>query len=357
MKVHVLLPTLLILCAKYLTSGLLLYELRDDESQPKITKGDPKQLKSPIRVLAFGDSWVEMGPSYWTLFDMFENHNVAAHIKYVARSGTRACQWAHDPLNLKHAVNEKFGKSGAHFIWYSLGGNDLLDPHYTDCSKVAPTLEAARNCLRSSTAIVNTCRDQLLNEMWKVWPSTKVMQCSYDFACADQNCFPLVRVPFCGLDLKCQNDMTKEWSDMLLNSSSLGSKPYTGINIMGTLQMAGGLSSSPGAPISSLGSPCNFVDTCVHPIRGLAGAAAIGQAFWDLYFSLQVGAGSAPVPATQKPPPWIPVGNIGNIEEQLTMCMWNWMPSFSHPQGLPPCKRTWEDLTHLSESEWYGLVA
>ena len=61
---------------------------------------------------------------------------------------------------------------------------------------------------------------------------------------------------------------------------------YTGLNILGTVQQAGGVAgASVGHPVTDLGSPCDLMTSCVHPTHGKPGAAAIGEAFWELYFS------------------------------------------------------------------------
>jgi hypothetical protein len=62
---------------------------------------------------------------------------------------------------------------------------------------------------------------------------------------------------------------------------------YTGLNILGTVQQAGGVPGArTGAPVVGVhGSPCGLMTECVHPTYGGMGATAVGEAFWQLYFS------------------------------------------------------------------------
>ena len=61
---------------------------------------------------------------------------------------------------------------------------------------------------------------------------------------------------------------------------------YTGLNILGTVQAAGGVpGAATGQPNMSVGSPCELMHSCVHPEHGKAGATAIGDAFWRLFFA------------------------------------------------------------------------
>jgi hypothetical protein len=80
----------------------------------------------------------------------------------------------------------------------------------------------------------------------------------------------------------------------------LGGGSYAGLNILGTVQAAGGVAgASIGHPVLGVGSPCELETECVHPTHGKAGATAVGEAFWDLYYSknLPHAATAADVPA------------------------------------------------------------
>lgn len=367
MRLHVL-----VLCLKHFTLGLYLYGSGSQPengsgSQRKHPKGFTEYVPrasrgTPIKILAFGDSWAEFGPSQQMLIDMFAANHIHADVKVVARSGTRACQWAINPDNLKLSVAQKFGKGGADFIWYSLGGNDLLDPHYTICANLATSVESAKKCLADSTAFINSCTDVLLKPVWEAWPNTKVVQCGYDIECESRDCVPIVKVPYCGQDIHCRHYLLAEWQKMLLERRLSGG--YTGLNILGTLQMAGGMAgATPGSPILESGSPCDMVASCVHPIAGSTGAKAIAQAFWDLYFrsSLASLQGESHAIHTVRPRAEL-LGvaqrrNGGSLEDNLTMCMWDWRPDLNTPQGLPNCKREWEALTGMNDADWFSFMA
>ena len=40
-----------------------------------------------------------------------------------------------------------------------------------------------------------------------------------------------------------------------------------------------------GHPVIGVGAPCDLETMCVHPTHGKKGATAVGEAFWQLYFS------------------------------------------------------------------------
>ena len=82
--------------------------------------------------------------------------------------------------------------------------------------------------------------------------------------------------------------MGQAWQPLLLEPlAARFPERYTGINVLGTVQQAGGVANaSVGSPNIHVGSPCSLMKYCVHP-EG-AGATAIMEAFWTLYFSKQL---------------------------------------------------------------------
>jgi len=95
-------------------------------------------------------------------------------------------------------------------------------------------------------------------------------------------------MPYCKTNVSCLTHSTVAWQAMLLDplNKLYGKDGYTGINIVGSIQMAGGVSgASPGKPVLDQGSPCSLMTECVHPTHGKAGATAVGEAFWSMYFA------------------------------------------------------------------------
>merc|ERR1711972_851078 len=87
----------------------------------------------------------------------------------------------------------------------------------------------------------------------------------------------------------------------------MGPQPqYNGLNILGAGQKAAGIPGADvGKPVLDQGGPCKWNDGCVHPKPGSPAAEAVGEAFWDLFFSMHVNGATLP---TQHPtPPPTPV--------------------------------------------------
>ena len=118
------------------------------------------------------------------------------------------------------------------------------------------------------------------------------MQCGYDFPCEQgSKCGSDNRVPFCKTNSTCLDEQSVEWQQIYIGAMHARyeelNKNYTGLNIQGSIQAAAGV---PGAKVGSPvigvgGSPCDLMCGCVHPCYGKAGATAVGEAFWSLYFS------------------------------------------------------------------------
>ncbi len=264
---------------------------------------------SNFSVLVFGDSWGQLGPSWKALQDMFDAHGVAATVKSSAVGGTRACDWADTPSSLADKARDLFGADGPQYVWYTAGGNDLEAKWYETCSATASTYdEAVNGCLRNATTAINACTETLLTKLWAAFPRTKVVQCGYDLPCEDgSHCLEVAmsRTPFCRANRTCQNAGLVDWQPMLLELAAKHPL-YTGLNVLGAVQAAGGVAGAAvGAPVLARGSPCGLMTYCVHPTYGAAGATAVAEAFWSLYFEDEVRrrreASAAPPPMDGAP--------------------------------------------------------
>lgn len=244
-----------------------------------------------VTILVFGDSWGSLGPSWHELVDVFAKHKIPATVKSSAVGGTRACQWASEPQAINLAAAKQFPDQPVDYVWYTAGGNDLVNKWYVACSEGAKTYEEAIQCMKHAMINVNNCTETLLSEFLSpgAHPDSKVLQVGYDLPCEVGRCATDPRFAFCGTNKTCQNSGTVAWQPMLLEPmAEKFPTQYTGINILGTVQKAGGVAgAATGKPVIDTGSPCGLMTACVHPRYGGAGATAVGDAMWDLYFSRQ----------------------------------------------------------------------
>ncbi len=143
----------------------------------------------------------------------------------------------------------------------------------------------------------NTGTKTLLEHYWKAYPQSKVMQCGYDIPCEQGGCLHTddSRIPFCKSNATCMDEVTLHWQGVYVDALDAhynqpggvpGGGSYDGLNILGTVQVAGGVKGAAvGYPVLGVGSPCDLETMCVHPTHGKAGATAVGEAFWELYYS------------------------------------------------------------------------
>lgn len=242
-------------------------------------------------VLVFGDSW---GTDLWTdLQATFDNHSVPATVQSTAIGGTSACQWAADSAAMLKSVQQTFPDlpEGPDFVWYSLGGNDLAaDKAYRTCSSEAATEDAARTCFRAAIERVDACTSTLLEAYWGAYPRSKVFQCAYDLQCLEDSCIPtaVARTPFCGSNVTCHTTMHVYWQELEIaaRQQKYPQPQYHGLNILGTVQKAAGVPGADvGKPALDQGGPCEWESGCVHPKKDTPAWYAVGEAFWDLFFS------------------------------------------------------------------------
>lgn len=304
--------------------------------------------KKPVNVLVFGDSWGAWGPSFHMLDFMFRRHGVQASVKSTAISGTRACQWATSPKSLARAVQATYPIDGAHFVWLTVSGNDLLEPWYLECSNGSTSIEEATNCALMVADKVQPCISSLLDSLWKEYPKIKVVQCAYEMQCTTGTCAPFTRFPYCVSNASCGNIIGTAWQKRMLNPliekyESTGR--YKGLSLNGILQSAAGYPGTAlGKPDMSKGAPCELMVACVHPNKDGLGAFAIGEVFWREYFSKEVTANIAPrnpqkinwtLPANVSIDPY----NQEDISVVDTYCNYNWAPAEDGSYAPPPCNR------------------
>mmetsp|Transcript_40637 Transcript_40637/g.115046 ORF Transcript_40637/g.115046 Transcript_40637/m.115046 type:complete len:356 (+) Transcript_40637:118-1185(+) len=308
------------------------------------------EQRGAAKVLVFGDSWGESGPSWVMLDKMLAAHGVAAVVRNAAIGGTRACQWSEDPWSIPRLAKDNFPKMNdkgeSLFVWYTLGGNDLLDEPYLSCQRRSKTFREAAGCLAVQTAKVVGCSRVLLRSLFTALPKTRVVQCGYDLSCVENECNPVVRFPFCGKNATCSNHQFMVWQPMLLDSFNREFRTnYVGINIAGAEQVAAGVpGASVGHPVLEKGSPCSMQFGCVHPVPDSAAADAIGEQFWEQFFKARVTPGQQA--ATQKLPgehhlaPALALAAgrcLGDVERLRTACMWSWSPLDANTSLVEEC--------------------
>jgi hypothetical protein len=254
-----------------------------------------------LRVLVFGDSQGTQGPTWKTLQDAFDSHNISAKVVNKAVGGTRACGWAKQPDAIVSASREAFpnATAGPDFVWYTAGGNDLAeDLEYHACTLAASSQNAVRDCLEKANERLMGCTQTLFNGLWKEWPTTKVGQYNYMATCMQGECLlegaAYLGGPFCletrhshGSPTECMLKLLEYWQTIFVDALQRQyPKPqYTGMNILGAVQHASGV---PGASLGHLnvsggGAKCDWMHDCVHAKYGTPAAKAIGDAMWSLW--------------------------------------------------------------------------
>jgi hypothetical protein len=273
-------------------------------------------------VLTFGDSWGDTGPTYKIIKQAFDAHGADVDSKNRAVGGTTACGWASETKSRKtkatfakgqalvNAAEEEFGSDGPDFVWYTLGGNDMADSsQHHACLKTAKNDAEAQACVKEASDVAKACTQQLLEPFFKKFPKSKVLQINYDVPCESALCDSTVVNNFmggayCKSDKTCQNQLGVYWSSVYvetLHKEYAKSHPgqYTGLNIFGTVQQANGIEgASPGHPVMDRDAgDCKILDEilCIHPTYGTKMATAIGEQFWQQFFSKYVSTDSTVV--------------------------------------------------------------
>jgi len=274
--------------------------------------------QASYNVLVVGDSWGDTGPTYQIIADQFKANGVDATVTNRAIGGTTACGWATKTKSDKtsttfnageamiNAAQEEFGEQGPDFVWYTLGGNDLVfDDDYHGCLAAAKDETAAQACVKISSDKAKECTKQMFEPFFAKFPNTKLMQCNYDIPCENALCNSLIvnnfiGGKFCNGNKLCMNKLGLYWAEIYTKqlAKEYSQPQYTALDIFGTVQMANGIEgASPGNPVMDRDSGgCNALTQevmCIHPKYGSKMATAIGQVFWDQFFSKHVTASNA----------------------------------------------------------------
>merc|ERR1712086_567602 len=89
---------------------------------------------TPLKILVFGDSQGDTGPTWHALQDALDTQKVSAKVINKSVGGTKACQWAADPNAIVKAAQDAFPGSSPDLVWYTAGANDLAeDQTYHTC--------------------------------------------------------------------------------------------------------------------------------------------------------------------------------------------------------------------------------
>merc|ERR1712151_22465 len=258
-------------------------------------------LGNKYSVLVFGDSWGSEGPKFTTLQETFDKHSTPAVVRSRSVGGRGACQWYNDCWSgkgnaLVKAAQDKFPEleNGPDFVWYTAGGNDLMlsSWEYKSCMGFASSEEKAQECFKKEINKINECTDKMLEAYWDKFPKSKVFQAAYDIPCAEGlkcQAIAKIRNPYCSAsDTTCHNSFQVFWQETEIGGRQRKylQPRYTGLNILGAVQKAAGIPGADvGKPVLDQGGPCKWMDKCVHPRPGSPAAEAVGEAFWDLFFS------------------------------------------------------------------------
>jgi len=249
-----------------------------------------------LKVLVFGDSQGDTGPTYQALQDVLDRHNTSAKVINKSVGGTLACGWAKNPDAIVDAANEAFPGTGPDLVWYTAGANDLAqDPLYHSCLHKASSDQEAAACIAQSTSGFTNCTETLLEYFWAAFPAAKVGQYNYEMGCLDSSCIEAV-AEFLGgsyclksADPKtCVGNALQYWQTIYVDSlqKKYPQPQYTGMNVLGAVQKASGV---PGAEVGKLvpgaGAHCDWEVACVHPKYGTPSGTAIADAMWDLWLS------------------------------------------------------------------------
>jgi hypothetical protein len=227
--------------------------------------------------------------------DAFRKNGVPVTVKSAAIGGTTACQWAVDGNAMVQAAKVQFpdlSEDGPDFVWYTAGGNDMIDDNtFGSCTKNAKSLEEAEKCTDAATNKAKTCTEKLFDNYWKAFPKSQVMQCNYDVPCENAGCRGMdagYLGAYCGSNITCLNNMAVHWvSDYIGALSKKYPEPqYTAVHIEGIGQkVEGDVKADLGVPDLDRSGVCDRMLACVHPVYGSKYATAIGDAFWNLFFS------------------------------------------------------------------------
>eukprot|EP00746_Dinoflagellata_sp_MGD_P015691 gnl/MRDRNA2_/MRDRNA2_134977_c0_seq1.p1 gnl/MRDRNA2_/MRDRNA2_134977_c0~~gnl/MRDRNA2_/MRDRNA2_134977_c0_seq1.p1 ORF type:complete len:296 (+),score=47.93 gnl/MRDRNA2_/MRDRNA2_134977_c0_seq1:92-979(+) len=259
--------------------------------------------KQVITVLAFGDSMCDIGPTWHAVQDMFNRHGVPAQVRAACKAGTSACHAAswnkgHALVQAARTLFPEF-PDGPDYVWYTLGADDLLwSKAYHACSAIATSYHDALFCVQIINKQIGACSENLLDNYFKAFPKSKVMQSGYDIGCESAACLHSDESfigYYCKSNLTCINSLSYDWQQDYLGalSAKYQAPQYKGLNLIGTVQKAAGIpGADTGKPVLNQGANCGWTVQCVHPMYNSPAGIAFAEAMWDEYFKHQVGAAS-----------------------------------------------------------------
>lgn len=170
----------------------------------------------------------------------------------------------------------------------------VYDAAFQMCTRKAKSIEEAEGCTDVATNRVRKCTEKLFDNYWKAFPKSKVMQVTYDVPCENAACRGVdagFLGGYCGSNITCLNTMAVHWvSDYIGTLSKKYAEPsYTAVHIEGVGQkVEGDVKADVGVPDLDRSGVCDKMIACVHPVYGSKYGTAVGNAFWDLFFSKHV---------------------------------------------------------------------
>jgi len=189
-------------------------------------------------------------------------------------------------------LNFPFDHDGPDFVWYTLGGNDMMiDNTFQTCTKQAKSIQEAEQCTDVATSKVKQCTEKLFDRYWKAFPKSQIIQANYDVPCENPGCRDMdagFLGSYCDRNITCLNTMAVHWvKDYIEALSKKYPEPqYTAVHIEGVGQaVEGDVKAAAGIPDIDRSGVCDKMIACVHPIYGSKYATAIGNVFWDHFFS------------------------------------------------------------------------
>ena len=135
------------------------------------------------------------------------------------------------------------------------------------------------------------CTTALLEGLWKSFPSARVGMYNYEVSCLDSSCIEtgegFLGGNYCARSadpVACVIEQLSFWQTIYVDELQrrYHAPQFTGMNVLGACQQASGVSgASPGHPVLTGGSRCDWMVACVHPKYGTPTATAIGDAMWS----------------------------------------------------------------------------
>lgn len=255
-----------------------------------------------LNVLVFGDSFGDTGPTYQVLQDMFHMHGIDASVQSSAIGGTSACHWAalEHGTEMVQQTNKLFpnATNGPDYVWYTLGANDQWqDGEFQSCLRNAKgkSYDEALACCRNESDRITGCTTKMLDIFWLAYPQAKVLQTGYDVPCENVLCQQVDRVfyrAYCGGNITCANHMGYDIESYHMSQLEqiYADKPYSSRSFIGAAQASAGIKgAAAGRPVWDKGAKCSYTTSCAHPKYGTPAGDAWRDAFWDLYFSKELG--------------------------------------------------------------------